>query len=101
MLIEVGTPLIKQEGMNVVTVSRQPIQKAGVFADNEDDGCGELEADICVSGRGQIMTVLGLAGDSTIAGAVKAARNMEGGRGRHDRRGRQTKRYERAGRPWA
>ena len=45
-----------------------------VFADLKTMDAGELEADIAFTAGADLITVLGSAGDSTIAGAVKAAK---------------------------
>jgi 3-hexulose-6-phosphate synthase len=42
-----------------------------VFADMKTMDAGELEADLAFNAGADIMTVLGSAGDSTIAGARK------------------------------
>jgi 3-hexulose-6-phosphate synthase len=62
-VIELGTPLIKQEGMNVVTDIKAAYPEKLVFADMKTMDAGELEADIAFK-----------AGDSTIVGAVKAGK---------------------------
>ena len=73
-VIELGTPLIKQEGMNVVTDIKAAYPEKLVFADMKTMDAGELEADIAFKAGADIMTVLATAGDSTIAGAVKAGK---------------------------
>lgn len=45
-----------------------------VFADLKTMDAGELEADIAFAAGADLVPVLGTAGDSTIAGAVKAAK---------------------------
>jgi 3-hexulose-6-phosphate synthase len=45
-----------------------------VFADLKTMDAGELEADEAFKAGADLVTVLGVAGDSTIAGAVKAAK---------------------------
>ena len=72
-IIELGTPLIKAEGMRAVTAIKQAHPDKIVFADLKTMDAGELEADIAFSAGADLVTVLGTAGDSTIAGAVKAA----------------------------
>ena len=94
-VIELGTPLIKQEGMNVVTDIKAAYPEKLVFADMKTMDAGELEADIAFKAGADIMTVLGLAGDSTIAGSSKGRQGTwKGGCGRHDRCGRQTQAHE-------
>ena len=73
-ILELGTPLIKAEGLSAVTAIKQAHPDKIVFADLKTMDAGELEADTAFSAGADLVTVLGLAGDSTIAGAVKAAR---------------------------
>jgi 3-hexulose-6-phosphate synthase len=72
-IIELGTPLIKAEGLRAVTAIKQAHPDKIVFADLKTMDAGELEADIAFKAGADLVTVLGTAGDSTIAGAVKAA----------------------------
>src|SRR3712207_4004930 len=72
--IELGTPLIKAEGLSVITAVKQAYPDKLVFADMKTMDAGELEADIAFKAGADLMTVLGSADDSTIAGAVKAAK---------------------------
>jgi 3-hexulose-6-phosphate synthase len=72
-ILELGTPLIKSEGLSVITAMKQAHPDKVVFADLKTMDAGELEADIAFSAGADLVTVLGSAGDSTIAGAVKAA----------------------------
>ena len=72
-IIELGTPLIKAAGLSVVTAIKEAHPDKIVFADMKTMDAGELEADIAFKAGADLMTVLGTADDSTIAGAVKAA----------------------------
>ena len=72
-IIELGTPLIKAAGLSVVTAIKEAHPDKLVFADMKTMDAGELEADIAFKAGADLMTVLGVADDSTIAGAVKAA----------------------------
>ena len=73
-IIELGTPLIKAEGLRAVTAIKAAHPDKIVFADLKTMDAGELEADIAFTAGADLVTILGVAGDSTIAGAVKAAR---------------------------
>jgi 3-hexulose-6-phosphate synthase len=73
-ILELGTPLIKAEGLSAVTAIKQAHPDKIVFADLKTMDAGELEADTAFAAGADLVTVLGLAGDSTIVGAVKAAR---------------------------
>ncbi|WP_029150117.1 3-hexulose-6-phosphate synthase [Microbacterium indicum] len=72
-ILELGTPLIKSEGLRAITAIKEAHPDKIVFADLKTMDAGELEADIAFSAGADLVTVLGSAGDSTIAGAVKAA----------------------------
>ena len=73
-IIELGTPLIKAEGLSVITAMKNAHPDKTVFADLKTMDAGELEADIAFKAGADLVTVLGSADDSTIAGAVKAAK---------------------------
>jgi 3-hexulose-6-phosphate synthase len=73
-VIELGTPLIKSAGLSAITAVKEAHPDKVVFADLKTMDAGELEADIAFSAGADLVTVLGVAGDSTIAGAVKAAK---------------------------
>jgi 3-hexulose-6-phosphate synthase len=78
-IIELGTPLIKAEGLRAVTAIKQAHPDKIVFADLKTMDAGELEADIAFSAGADLVTVLGTAGDSTIVGAVAAATKHDKG----------------------
>jgi 3-hexulose-6-phosphate synthase len=73
-ILELGTPLIKSEGLSAITAIKSAHPDKVVFADLKTMDAGELEADIAFGAGADLVTVLGSADDSTIAGAVKAAR---------------------------
>jgi 3-hexulose-6-phosphate synthase len=72
-IIELGTPLIKSAGLSAITAIKDAHPDKIVFADLKTMDAGELEADIAFQAGADLVTVLGVAGDSTIVGAVKAA----------------------------
>jgi 3-hexulose-6-phosphate synthase len=72
-IIELGTPLIKAAGLTAVTAVKRAHPDKIVFADLKTMDAGELEADIAFKAGADLVSVLGSADDSTIAGAVKAA----------------------------
>jgi 3-hexulose-6-phosphate synthase len=72
-ILELGTPLIKAEGVRAITAVKAAHPDKVVFADLKTMDAGELEADIAFAAGADLVTVLGSAGDSTIVGAVKAA----------------------------
>ena len=73
-IIELGTPLIKAAGLSVVTAMKDAHPDKIVFADLKTMDAGELEADTAFKAGADLVTILGVAGDSTITGAVRAAR---------------------------
>jgi 3-hexulose-6-phosphate synthase len=73
-IIELGTPLIKAEGLSAITAIKQAHPDKIVFADLKTMDAGELEADIAFKAGADLVTVLGVAGDSTIAGAIAAGK---------------------------
>jgi 3-hexulose-6-phosphate synthase len=73
-IIELGTPLIKQEGLSVVSNIKAAYPNKIVFADMKTMDAGALEAEMAFKAGADLVTVLAAASDSTIAGAVEAAR---------------------------
>jgi 3-hexulose-6-phosphate synthase len=73
-IIELGTPLIKNMGSAVITAMKNAHPDKLVFADLKTADAGELEADIAFKSGADLVTVMGAAGNATIAGAVKAAK---------------------------
>ena len=78
-ILELGTPLIKSEGLSAITAIKSAHPDKTVFADLKTMDAGELEADIAFTAGADLVTVLGVAGDSTVAGAVAAARKHDKG----------------------
>ena len=73
-IIELGTPLVKQEGLRVVKYIKAAYPDKMVFADLKTMDTGELEADLAFDAGADIMTVLGSAVDSTVLGAIKSGK---------------------------
>ncbi|OAE00331.1 3-hexulose-6-phosphate synthase [Arthrobacter sp. OY3WO11] len=73
-IIELGTPLIKNAGLSAVTAIKTAHPDKIVFADMKTMDAGELEAEIAFNAGADLVSVLGSADDSTITGAVKAAK---------------------------
>jgi 3-hexulose-6-phosphate synthase len=78
-ILELGTPLIKAAGLGAITAIKAAHPDKIVFADLKTMDAGELEADIAFAAGADLVTVLGVAGDSTIVGAVKAAKKHNKG----------------------
>ena len=73
-IIEAGTPLIKQEGLKAVEVLKQKYPDKQVFADMKTMDAGELEAEMAYQAGADFTTVLAVADDATIKGAIAAAK---------------------------
>jgi 3-hexulose-6-phosphate synthase len=73
-IIELGTPLIKNAGIPVISAVKAAHPDKLVFADLKTADAGELEAELAFAAGADLVTVLGSAADATVSGAVKAAR---------------------------
>lgn len=72
--IEAGTPLIKSEGAEAVRTLRREFPDRKIIADTKTMDVGAFEVEIMAKAGADIVTVLGLADDSTIEEAVMAGR---------------------------
>ncbi|MCL1978659.1 MAG: orotidine 5'-phosphate decarboxylase [Methanomassiliicoccaceae archaeon] len=72
--IEVGTPLIKSDGAEAVRAIRREFPNRKIIADTKTMDVGGLEVEMMAKAGADIVTVLGLADDSTIAEAVSAGK---------------------------
>lgn len=72
-IIELGTPLIKSEGLSGIRKMKDAFPDKLVLADFKTADAGELEADMAFGAGADYITILGTTGDSTITGAVKSA----------------------------
>ncbi|MFN8372658.1 MAG: 3-hexulose-6-phosphate synthase [Anaerolineae bacterium] len=73
-IAEIGTPLLYREGVGAVRQLRQRFPALPLLADLKIMDAGAEEAAIAFEAGADLVTVLAVAHDSTIAGAVKAAR---------------------------
>lgn len=73
-IIEAGTPLIKQEGLKAIEAFKQQYPDKQVFADMKTMDAGELEAEMAFQAGADFATVLAVADDATIKGAIAAAK---------------------------
>ncbi len=71
--IEVGTPLIKSEGMTSVRSMREEFPESKIFADMKTMDTGALEAGLAFESGADIMSVMAAAPNETIREAVKKA----------------------------
>ncbi len=72
--VEVGTPLIKSEGAEAVRTIKKAFPEHKIIADTKTVDTGAFEVEIMAKAGADIVTVLGLADDSTIAEAVLSGR---------------------------
>jgi len=72
-IIEIGTPCIKHNGVNLVSELRRSHPDKLLLVDLKTMDAGEYEATPFYAAGADICTVLGVSGLPTIAGVVKAA----------------------------
>ena len=72
--IEVGTPLIKSEGMLAIRSMRDHFPASVIVADMKVADTGTLEVEMAAKAGANIVCVLGDADDAVIEEAVRAAR---------------------------
>lgn len=72
-IIEIGTPVLLEEGLKAVTEMKHRYPHLEVLADAKIMDAGEYEASQCFKAGADIVTVLGVSHDTTISGVVKAA----------------------------
>ena len=76
--LEVGTPLIKSEGMRAVREIRKRFKDRVIVADLKTMDTGRLEVEMAFKAGANVAIVLGVSDNSTIKEAVEAARNYGG-----------------------
>jgi 3-hexulose-6-phosphate synthase len=74
-IIELGTPLIKSEGINIIKYFKR--FKKPIVADLKTMDTGFLEAELAFKYRADITTVCACADNSTILGAIKIAKKYK------------------------
>lgn len=72
--LEVGTPLIKSEGMNAIRVFRERFPDAKIVADLKTIDTGAIETEMAAKAGADIVCIMGVADDTTIIEAVKSGR---------------------------
>ncbi len=72
--IEVGTPLVKSEGMNAVRAMKKTFRNRKIVADMKTIDTGALEVEMCAKSGADVVIILALSNDSTIEEAVRAGR---------------------------
>ncbi|AKF24789.1 3-hexulose-6-phosphate synthase [Sulfurovum lithotrophicum] len=73
-IIEIGTPLIKHEGIKLVKSMRTLFPEKTLLVDLKTMDVGEYEANYCFEAGADIVTVLGVADINTIKGTIKSAK---------------------------
>lgn len=73
-IIELGTPLIKSEGVAVIRAMKDAFPDKEVFADFKTADTGGLEAGMAFDAGADYVTILGTVDDATVKGAVEAAK---------------------------
>ncbi len=76
-IMEVGTPLLKSEGVKAVLRLRESFPDKLIFADTKTMDMGEVEAEMVFDAGADIMSVCAAAPLETIIAAVETARDME------------------------
>ncbi len=77
-IIEVGTPLLKYQGVRAISVLKERFGDKLLFADTKSMDVGEYEADFCYQAGADMMSVLGVADEETIRGAIRSAQKHGG-----------------------
>lgn len=73
--IEIGTPLIKAEGMNAVREACRLFPKHQIVADMKTMDAGRTEVEMAAKAGAGIVEILGAASKSTIIECIKAGKN--------------------------
>ena len=73
--LEVGTPLIKSEGLNAIRKLRRMFPKATIVADMKIMDVGRIETEAAAKAGANVVCVLALASDSTISECVEVGKN--------------------------
>lgn len=74
--LEVGTPLIKSEGLDAVRAVKEKFPDQIIVADMKTIDAGRVEVEAAAKAGAQVVIVLGGASDSTISECVEAGRNF-------------------------
>lgn len=74
-LIEVGTPLIKSEGLDAVRKLREMFPGKTIIADMKTMDAGKIETEAAAKAGANVMTVCGTAAESTIRECVETGKH--------------------------
>lgn len=72
-IVEIGTSLIMQEGIRAISVIKQAYPHLEILADLKIVDAGKIEAQIAIDAGADIVTVLGVAHNTTIQNALDQA----------------------------
>ncbi len=72
--IEAGTPLIKSEGMNAIRELKKKYRGHKILADMKTIDTGAVEVEMAAKSGADVVIILALSDDDTIAEAIRAAR---------------------------
>ncbi|WP_461865785.1 bifunctional 3-hexulose-6-phosphate synthase/6-phospho-3-hexuloisomerase [Thermococcus sp.] len=75
--LEVGTPLIKKEGMRAVELLKRHFPDRKIVADLKTMDTGALEVEMAARHGADVVSILGVADDKTIKDAVDVARKYD------------------------
>jgi len=76
-ILEIGTPLIKAEGVKAITAIRSRFPEAIILADMKTADVGALEVELAANSGADITTVLGTADDEVIKSAISKAQELK------------------------
>ncbi len=74
-LIEIGTPLLKSEGLDAVRTLKQRHPDLPLVADTKTMDAGRMEMEMAAKAGARYATVLGVCSDSTLKECIEVARN--------------------------
>ncbi|RCV64579.1 3-hexulose-6-phosphate synthase, partial [Methanophagales archaeon] len=72
--LEVGTPLIKSEGMNAIRTFRVAFPDVTLVADMKTMDTGAIEVEMAAKSGASVVSILAVADDAVIEEAIKSAR---------------------------
>ncbi|MCW3134736.1 MAG: bifunctional hexulose-6-phosphate synthase/ribonuclease regulator [Methanophagales archaeon] len=72
--LEVGTPLIKSEGMNAIRMLKEVFPDVKIVADMKTMDTGAIEVEMAAKSGASVVTILAVADNAVIEEAVKSAR---------------------------
>lgn len=75
--VEAGTPLIKSEGLDSVSRLEDEFPESTIVADMKTMDTGELEFSLAGEAGADVVSVLAVAADETIEGAVKSTEDYD------------------------